>query len=830
MSTITLPNIRVSSDLTVSLTLKDGGVAIDWSTLDNIKVSIYSDAQRALAGRCTASVDEGDNTLLVCQYAASKPQYLGVNRVIVQATYMGETKTYDKPAFNFVRWTDDQEGQTITIDDPDVDVEIEVEDVSSSILDEAIVAALAAAERAEAAAAAAEHMVDIHTGPQGEDGKSAYQCAVDEGYIGTEEEWLASLNGTDGADGDPAGFGTVSASVGANTGTPSVTVTTSGPDTAKNITFAFDNLKGATGETGATPAFSIGTVTTGAAGSQAAATITGTAAAPILNLTIPQGDQGNTGSSVDYAYELVNNLTTNDATKGLSAAQGVVLAGEVSQLEHEVDGNPRNYTPGEYLKNDGTTTTTTSPWAVTDFIPYTPGNDVLWRFSDANRSYYLGFYRADKTYISGSDFSAQYNSTNQGRLIAKASINSYAPNAAYLRASFSTTYADAQIKVGDTVVWTPKEKEPSLQEQIDALAEFNEDIFADCLVEEIKLVGVYYQGKYIYKGGHSINDSSSNGSFVVPVTTGDRILVRGTVNAFANYTVIGFTDNLTNGYTAGVKNLLTVDSNTNPYTYTYLFTATADGYLMAWTTKQGYGDSLYVEMFRIKERQKEVFDRYLPEAVKLQTFGDSITDNFWGDKSSWVSYAPDNIKNTNLTIVNSAVGGASIGGTGSYNIPNQIENGYTRTDGSVAAPLDSTADVVVIFAGTNDWAAGQELASTLGNLATALQYIYEHSKAKVLFCTPLQRYNDADQARDTDANGVPVNSLGMTLRELCDDLIEVCKRFSVPVLDLNAEANINRYNISDYSLDGLHPQRWGDAYLSRLICEKIKAMLRYDLQ
>lgn len=59
----------------------------------------------------------------------------------------------------------------------------------------------------------------------------------------------------------------------------------------------------------------------------------------------PQGLQGNTGSSVDYPYELVNNLTTNDATKGLSAAQGVVLDGKVSQLEAKVNNlaNTRYY-------------------------------------------------------------------------------------------------------------------------------------------------------------------------------------------------------------------------------------------------------------------------------------------------------------------------------------------------------------------------------------------------------------------------------------------------------------------------------------------------------
>ena len=40
---------------------------------------------------------------------------------------------------------------------------------------------------------------------------------------------------------------------------------------------------------------------------------------------------------MDYPYELVNNLTTNDATKGLTAAMGVTLEGEVSQLEAKVD-------------------------------------------------------------------------------------------------------------------------------------------------------------------------------------------------------------------------------------------------------------------------------------------------------------------------------------------------------------------------------------------------------------------------------------------------------------------------------------------------------------
>ena len=49
---------------------------------------------------------------------------------------------------------------------------------------------------------------------------------------------------------------------------------------------------GPTGPQGDTPTLTIGTVTTGGPGTDAAATITGTAPNYILNLTIPQGPTG----------------------------------------------------------------------------------------------------------------------------------------------------------------------------------------------------------------------------------------------------------------------------------------------------------------------------------------------------------------------------------------------------------------------------------------------------------------------------------------------------------------------------------------------------------
>ena len=53
---------------------------------------------------------------------------------------------------------------------------------------------------------------------------------------------------------------------------------------------------GPAGEDGLTPTLTIGTVTTGATGTDAEATITGTAPNFVLNLTIPQGEPGTSGA------------------------------------------------------------------------------------------------------------------------------------------------------------------------------------------------------------------------------------------------------------------------------------------------------------------------------------------------------------------------------------------------------------------------------------------------------------------------------------------------------------------------------------------------------
>ena len=124
---------------------------------------------------------------------------------------------------------------------------------------------------------------------------TAYGAAVEGGYQGTYEEFCALM-----------------ADLGVQVGyleSMTVTVTMLDPAQSPSASYGSGTLtlniprgqkgdkgdkgdKGNTGNTGATPNISIGTVSTGAAGTDAVATITGTPESPVLNLTIPKGADG----------------------------------------------------------------------------------------------------------------------------------------------------------------------------------------------------------------------------------------------------------------------------------------------------------------------------------------------------------------------------------------------------------------------------------------------------------------------------------------------------------------------------------------------------------
>lgn len=209
-------------------------------------------------------------------------------------------------------------------------------------------------------------------------GKSAYEVAVANGFVGTEAEWIASLegpqgpqgiqgeqgiqgiqgpqgiqgipgtNGTNGIDGTNGTNGTngvdgktIVYGAGAPTGAIGVDgdfyIDTVAPKTlygpkAAGAWPAGTSLKGDKGDPGTngtngidgtngadgTPAtVAIGTVTTGAAGSAASVTNVGTPSAVVLDFTIPRGDTGGSGGT-----GLPSGGTAGQFLKKLSSTDG----------------------------------------------------------------------------------------------------------------------------------------------------------------------------------------------------------------------------------------------------------------------------------------------------------------------------------------------------------------------------------------------------------------------------------------------------------------------------------------------------------------------------
>lgn len=129
---------------------------------------------------------------------------------------------------------------------------------------------------------------------------------------------------------------------------------------------------------------------------------------------------------------------------------------EVNQLEAKVDGfDTQNYTEGLILKSNGTTESVEG-WGISDFIPYTSGGHITWNYGGPKRtSACLLFYNDAKEFISGAYWPA---SNDSGELsIPYTDINTYAPNAAFIRASYRTGNANAAVYRFSVEIWKPQD-------------------------------------------------------------------------------------------------------------------------------------------------------------------------------------------------------------------------------------------------------------------------------------------------------------------------------------------------------------------------------------
>ena len=190
-------------------------------------------------------------------------------------------------------------------------------------------------------------------GPAGEDGKSAYEIAVENGFEGTEEEWLESLHGSDGSQGQQGeagpqgdqgekgddGVSVVSIAKTSTSGLQDTYTITYSDDTTSTfiVTNGADGqqgIQGVKGEDGHTPTITIVEGYWAVDGKKTSTLAQG-----------PKGDQGNPGASGKSAYEIyceANPGYTGDEAQWLDD----LVNGRLGNKEfHTVTFNSNNGSP-----------------------------------------------------------------------------------------------------------------------------------------------------------------------------------------------------------------------------------------------------------------------------------------------------------------------------------------------------------------------------------------------------------------------------------------------------------------------------------------------------
>lgn len=183
-----------------------------------------------------------------------------------------------------------------------------------TIVDQLIAALTAGVAKAEDAAAQAEAAI-------------SYMPKIVDGtwwvYDAEAETWTDTGIQAEGQD----GVGISGAVLNAD-----YTLTLTFTDGSSYTTPPIRGAQGERGPIGPTPDISIGTVTTGAAGSQAEATMTGTPEQPVLNLTIPRGDPGEVTQAEfdDLADEVSQQKSAIEALEDLTNRKAGMLVDTAS--------------------------------------------------------------------------------------------------------------------------------------------------------------------------------------------------------------------------------------------------------------------------------------------------------------------------------------------------------------------------------------------------------------------------------------------------------------------------------------------------------------------
>lgn len=251
----------------------------------------------------------------------------------------------------------------------------------------------------------------------------------------------------------------------------------------------------------------------------------------------------------------------------------------------------------------------------------------------------------------------------------------------------------------------------------------------------------------------------------------------------------------------------------------YTFTTEDDATLASyWITDQGKpyeNDKLYIPKDKIEDMSKT---ESWYKGKKICAYGDSVTE-----QNKWQGYVSSYF---NCSFYNRGVGGTTVT---QVNSSTNHMSGDTRIN---TIPTDS--DVILIFAGHNDWSYA---AINMGNLKT--DALSESTSFKSAYALMIKKI----QARCPNAKLITMTPVGgrtedaatnqdkqFYIRDLCmtdfaNAVKEVSAYYGIPCIDVNANSGINTLNHTTYIADLIHPNDAGGKLIAN---EVINGMKRFE--
>lgn len=222
------------------------------------------------------------------------------------------------------------------------------------------------------------------------------------------------------------------------------------------------------------------------------------------------------------------------------------------------------------------------------------------------------------------------------------------------------------------------------------------------------------------------------------------------------------------------------------------------------------------------------------QGFKVNFLGDSITEGTGvADKA--------NCRFDNRLAVMCGLSAANNYGIGGTRLAHQIHPSekprYDLCFCGRAFDMDTTADMVIVYGGVNDYIHGDAPFGQLGDTTPAtycggvyflMHYLRENYPGKpIVFMTPARcflRKEVDDLVTSTHAKKLPG---GKPLIAYVDAILETAKQFDIPVLDLYRDLGLDPHDpecYATYTMDGLHFNDAGHGVIAQKLKEFIEAL------